>query len=133
MTIKITVDEYTYTAVFEPAEEGGFIVTFPALPGVVTEGDTLEEAQAMAADALRGYLESLAKDGIPAPIEDASMKTEWRQRNGDPIERHAHQVARITLALEDAKSGRPGIPHEAVDEWMASWDTDHELPRPTPP
>jgi predicted RNase H-like HicB family nuclease len=41
MTIKITVDEYTYTAVFEPAEEGGFIVTFPALPGLVTEGDTL--------------------------------------------------------------------------------------------
>ena len=55
---------------FEPAEEGGFIVTFPALPGVVTEGDTLEEARAMAADAVRGYLESLAKDGLPAPAED---------------------------------------------------------------
>jgi predicted transcriptional regulator len=87
----------------------------------------------MAADALRCCLESLAMDGIPAPAEDASMKTEWRLRNGGAIERHAHQVARITLALEDAESGRPGIPHEAVEEWMASWDTDHELPRPTPP
>ncbi len=62
--------EYNYTAVFEPAEEGGFIVTFPALPGLITEGDTLEEARTMAIDALRGYLESLAKDGAAAPAED---------------------------------------------------------------
>jgi len=62
--------EYNYTALFELAEEGGFIVTFPALPGVITEGDTLEEARAMAAEAVCGYLESLAKDGLPAPAED---------------------------------------------------------------
>lgn len=55
---------YDYTALFEPAEEGGFVITFPALPGCITEGDTLEEARAMAADALHGYLESLAMDGI---------------------------------------------------------------------
>jgi antitoxin HicB len=42
--------------VFEPAEEGGYVVTCPALPGLVTEGDTLEEARDMAADAIRGYL-----------------------------------------------------------------------------
>ena len=70
MEIHSTTTKHTYTAVFEPAEEGGFIVTFPALPGVVTEGDTLEEARAMAADAARGYLESLAKDNLPAPAED---------------------------------------------------------------
>ncbi len=54
--------EYSYTVLFEPAEEGGFVVTCPALPGVVTEGDTLEEARAMVEDAIRGYLESLRKD-----------------------------------------------------------------------
>lgn len=32
--------EYRYTVLFEPAEEGGFVVTCPALPGLVTEGDT---------------------------------------------------------------------------------------------
>jgi antitoxin HicB len=47
--------EYHYTVFFEPAEEGGFVVTCPALPGLVTEGDTLEDARAMAADAIRGY------------------------------------------------------------------------------
>ena len=51
-----------YTVLFEPAEEGGFTVTCPALPGLVTEGDTLENARGMAEDAIRGYLESLRKD-----------------------------------------------------------------------
>jgi len=50
-----------YTVLFEPAEEGGYVVTCPALPGLVTEGDTLEEARKMARDAIRGYLESLQK------------------------------------------------------------------------
>ena len=61
------MSEYHYTVLFEPAEEGGYVVTCPALPGLVTEGDTLEEARAMAQDAIRGYLESLLKDGQPAP------------------------------------------------------------------
>lgn len=61
--------EYSYTVLFEPAEEGGYVVTCPALPGVVTQGESLEEARAMAADAIRGYLESLTKDGLPIPSD----------------------------------------------------------------
>ncbi len=63
----VTTQEFTYTALFETAEEGGYTVTVPALPGVVTEGDTLEEARAMVADAIQCYLESLRKDGLPLP------------------------------------------------------------------
>ena len=59
--------EYRYTVLFEPAEEGGYVATCPALPGLVTEGDTLDEARDMVRDAIRGYLESLRKDGLPAP------------------------------------------------------------------
>jgi len=67
----VVTHQYRYTVLFEPAEEGGYVVvTCPALPGLVTEGDTLEDARAMAADAIRGYLESLAKDGLPIPPED---------------------------------------------------------------
>lgn len=67
----ITTTEYAYTVVFEPdAEAGGYVVTCPALPGLVTEGDTLEEARAMAADAIRAYLESLREDGLPLPESD---------------------------------------------------------------
>ena len=61
----VTPREVTYTALFEPAEEGGYVVTVPTLPGVVTEGDTLEEARRMVVDAIQCYLESLQKDGLP--------------------------------------------------------------------
>jgi predicted RNase H-like HicB family nuclease len=62
-------NQFRYTAAFEPAEEGGYIVTFPAIPGLATQGETLVEARAMAADCLRAYLESLHKDGEPLPYE----------------------------------------------------------------
>jgi predicted RNase H-like HicB family nuclease len=56
-----------YKVILTPDETGGYVVTCPALPGLVTEGDTLEEAREMAADAIRGYIESLQKDGEPIP------------------------------------------------------------------
>jgi predicted RNase H-like HicB family nuclease len=55
---------YSFTMLFEPAEEGGYVVTCPALPGLVTEGDTMEEARQMAEDALCLYLETLREDSI---------------------------------------------------------------------
>jgi len=64
-----TGSEYSFTVYFEPAIEGGYVVTCPALPGLVTEGDTLAEARAMARDAIRAYIESLLKDGEPIPAE----------------------------------------------------------------
>ena len=60
---------HSFTVLFEPAEEGGYTVTVPALPGLVTEGDTLEEAREMARDAIRCYLESLQKDNEPMPSD----------------------------------------------------------------
>ena len=68
-------NNYSYTVLFEPAEEGGYVVTCPALPGLVTEGDTLDEARQMAKDDIRGYLESLSKDGEPIP-SDREIPTE---------------------------------------------------------
>lgn len=41
-----------YPALFHPAEEGGYWVTFPDIPECVTEGDDMEEAYRMAVDAL---------------------------------------------------------------------------------
>jgi len=45
-----------YPACFYPCEEGGYTVTFPDLPGCITEGDTLSEAVDMAIDAAAGWL-----------------------------------------------------------------------------
>ena len=63
----IRQEEHSYTVLFEPAEEGGYVVSCPALPGLVTEGDTLKEAREMAKDAIQCYLESMQKDGLAIP------------------------------------------------------------------
>ncbi len=60
----------------QPAEEGGYIVSAPALPGCVTQGDTKEEAIAMIKDAIAGYLESLKKHGEPLPLGIADAEIE---------------------------------------------------------
>jgi antitoxin HicB len=70
--------EYSYTVLFEPAEEGGFVVTCPALPGLVTEGDTIEEARTMAQDAIRAYIESLRKEHMPIPPGKPPVKEQIR-------------------------------------------------------
>ena len=67
---------YKYTAIFEPAEEGGYIVHVPALDGIVTQGETLEEAAEMAVDLITGYIEALQKDGLPVPEESIEASAE---------------------------------------------------------
>lgn len=65
--VKATV--HTYTVLFEPAAEGGYTATVPVLPGVITEGDTLEEARERVKEAIRGYLKVLRKYREPIPQE----------------------------------------------------------------
>lgn len=61
--------QYEYTAFFESNENGGYTVTVPALPGLVTEGKDLKHARAMAEDAIRCYIDGLKKAKQPIPIE----------------------------------------------------------------
>lgn len=57
MAKKISQKILSYTVIFEPAEEGGFVATVPALAGCATQGDTFEEAIEMVKDAIQGYIE----------------------------------------------------------------------------
>jgi predicted RNase H-like HicB family nuclease len=50
-----------FNVVVEPAEEGGFNVTVPALDGCFTQGETIEDALENARDAIACYLEGLEK------------------------------------------------------------------------
>lgn len=43
--------------VLEPAEEGGYTVYVPALPGCISEGNTFEEAITNIREAIELYLE----------------------------------------------------------------------------
>ena len=64
------ISQRHYTIILHPdPEEGGYTVTVPALPGCITQGETLEEAIAMAKDAIRLHIESLIADGEPVPEE----------------------------------------------------------------
>ncbi|MDO8684291.1 MAG: type II toxin-antitoxin system HicB family antitoxin [Armatimonadota bacterium] len=56
-----------YEVFLEEAEEGGYTVTCPALPGCVSEGDTKKEALTNIKDAIEGYLEVLRKHGDSLP------------------------------------------------------------------
>ncbi len=48
--------------VFEPQQEGGYHAYAPELPGLHTQGDTLEEATDNAREALALYVEGLRED-----------------------------------------------------------------------
>jgi predicted RNase H-like HicB family nuclease len=43
-------------AIIHPAEEGGYWAEVPALPGCITEGDSMEEVMANLQDAIEGWL-----------------------------------------------------------------------------
>ena len=62
-------DEYSYSVILEPQEDGGFTVLVPALPEVVTEGDTEEEALKMAEEAIRAILAYRRSRGLPIPAD----------------------------------------------------------------
>ena len=54
--------------VFTPQPEGGFTVTSPILPELLTEGDSLEEAYANVPDALAAVSELYAEQGRKLPV-----------------------------------------------------------------
>ncbi len=61
---------YGYTAVFHPEEDGGYSVTVPALPGAISQGDTLEEARDNIREATLAMLESRRQRGLSLPTEE---------------------------------------------------------------
>lgn len=56
-----------YIALIHKDATSDYGVSFPDLPGVITAGSTLDEARAMAAEALAFHLEGLAEDGEAVP------------------------------------------------------------------
>lgn len=58
---------YKVPLVLEPQPEGGYTVTSPLLPELVTEGDTLDEALVNVKDALLAVIEGYEDLGRPLP------------------------------------------------------------------
>jgi len=53
-----------YEVVLLPAEEGGYTVVAPALPGCISEGDTEEDALENIKDAIHGWLVVAERHGL---------------------------------------------------------------------
>lgn len=63
-----------FTVVFEQESDGGYVVTVPALPGCVSQGDSREEALSNIKEAIVAYVEALRKVGDPIP-QDVGCET----------------------------------------------------------
>jgi predicted RNase H-like HicB family nuclease len=58
-----------YTVILHRAEEGGYWVEVPTLPGCVSQGETEAEALARIREAIESHLEALREDGQEIPTE----------------------------------------------------------------
>ena len=68
--------------IIEDKDEGGFVVSFPDLPGCITCGESVEYAVANAADAKKAWLEAALEEGIeihePDSLDDYSGQFKLR-------------------------------------------------------
>ena len=67
----MTKTSHSFSVVLEPQEGGGFTVLVPALPEVVTEGETEAEALANAEEAIRLVLDYRRDNDLPVPADSA--------------------------------------------------------------
>lgn len=66
--------QLTYRVLLNPEPEGGYTVTVPTLPGCITYGETIDEAIAMAKEAVELYVESLVAHNEPVPDESNMLE-----------------------------------------------------------
>ena len=107
-----------YPALFEPAAEGGFVVTFPDFDWGITQGDTEEEAAEMALDAIRTMIQEHIRNG-----EKITPPSKPRGRKYRMIRLAALDAAKVSLYAAFIASGmkkvdlarRLGIPKTTID------------------
>ena len=63
-------ESLAFAVVLEPDPDGGYTAIVPALPGVVTEGETVQESLANARDAIALCIEDMRGQGLPIPESD---------------------------------------------------------------
>ena len=57
--------------IVEDREEGGYVVSYPDLPGCLTCGETIESAVENARDAKKAWLEAALEEGVSIPMPDS--------------------------------------------------------------
>ncbi|WP_300572163.1 type II toxin-antitoxin system HicB family antitoxin [uncultured Acetatifactor sp.] len=98
--------EYVYPAVFHPNDDGSFTITYPDLPGCVSEGKSLGNAMYMAQSALTQWIEYLTdkKQDVPMASGLGSLETEPGEF--------------VNLIRADIKDGRAVKRTVSIPKWM---------------
>lgn len=108
-----------YIALIHKEAGSDYGVSFPDLPGVVTAGKDLDDARAMAAEALALHLEGLAADGeaIPEPSSLEAIMDDKENQDGVAVliaaPAQATKSVRINVTL-------PSDVLEAIDRKAAA-------------
>ena len=101
-----------YIALIHKDADSDYGVSFPDFPGVITAGGTLDEARAMAEEALAFHVEGLAEDNEPLP-EPSDLETVMADReNRDgvailvPLKDAAVKTVRVNVTLPEDVLGQ---------------------------
>lgn len=96
-----------YIGLIHKDADSDYGVSFPDFPGVVTAGTTLDDARAMAEEALAFHIEGLVEDGeaIPEPARLESVMADAANRDGVAIlvalKTEAKKAVRINITLPE--------------------------------
>ena len=101
------MNTYVFPAVFHPnADDGSYTITYPDLPGCISEGKSLENALYMAQDALKQWLECSVEVGQEIP----------RASRADAVDRAPGDFVNLIRAeLKDDRAVRRTV---SVPKWM---------------
>ena len=100
------MSEYVYPAIFHSNEDGSFSITYPDLPGCITEGKSLANAMYMAQSALTQWIEYLTdkEQKIPQASDLKSIETTTGEF--------------VNLIRADVKDGRAVKRTVSIPKWM---------------
>jgi antitoxin HicB len=107
-----------YPAVFEPAPEGGYVITFPDVEGAISQGDNEKEAREMAQDALITMLAHLIRHGktVAAPGHPKGRKYRMIELPAIvAIKTELYMAFRNSGLTKTALARKIGIPKTTVD------------------
>ena len=94
-----TVPDYPFEVRPLPADEGGYLITYPDLPGCMSDGDTVEEAIANGRDAVLSWIRTAEEFGDPIPVSGSS---------GEPV-RFVQRLPRSLHAKLIARAKADGV------------------------
>ena len=107
--------EYVFPALFHPNDDGSITITYPDLPGCISEGKSLENAMYMAQSALALWLECALdeKEEIPSASSLKSIPQEGSEF-----------VSLIRADVKDKRAVRKNI---RIPQWMDEKATQYGL------